>query len=85
LEKHIAVHKLCTGNKELIESSMRCGCFYCLKIFNPKRIKVEDWIDELHGKKTAMCPYCGIDSVIGDGTGERITKRLLKKMNKYWF
>ena len=56
--------------------------FFCLKIFNPKEIT--DWIEDKYDK-TALCPYCGIDSVIGEYTGFPITYKFLKKMKKYWF
>ncbi|MGI9426723.1 MAG: cytoplasmic protein [Hyphomicrobiaceae bacterium] len=73
-----------------IEASLRCGCFYCEKIFRPADIK--DWTDtecsEIPGdtaKQTALCPHCGIDSVIGDRSGFEITAQFLRDMNKAWF
>lgn len=32
-----------------------------------------------------MCPYCGIDSVLGDQSGFPITKELLIRMRWHWF
>lgn len=58
-----------------------CGCFYCLTIFSPSEIV--EWIQD--EKETAVCPYCGIDSVIGESAGYPITKEFLEKMQKYWF
>ena len=43
-----------------LEKDCKCGCFYCLKIFNPSVI--DGWWDH---EDTAVCPYCRIDSVIG--------------------
>ena len=34
---------------------------------------------------TALCPYCVIDAVIGEGAGYPLTEEFLKKMNAYWF
>ena len=34
---------------------------------------------------TALCPYCHIDSVIGDAAGFPIIPKFLKAMNKRWF
>ena len=68
-------HKHCFNNREEIASSEQCGCFYCLSIFSPADI--EDWIDK---DKTAMCPKCGIDSVLAEFTPD-----LLKKMQQEWF
>lgn len=32
-----------------------------------------------------MCPYCGIDSILGDASEYEISKEVLEKLNKYWF
>ena len=58
-----------------------CGCFHCLKIFSPSEIT--SWLEE--GSGTAICPYCGIDAVIGESAGHPITAAFLKKMNKHFF
>jgi hypothetical protein len=64
--------------------SERCGCFYCLRIFGPGEIT--EWIDEVDGiGTTAMCPHCGIDSVIGSRSGYPITREFLGAMQKHWF
>jgi hypothetical protein len=39
---------------------------------------------EKDGVKTAICPICGIDSVLGDASVE-ITAELLEKMNGLYF
>jgi hypothetical protein len=72
-------HKFCNDNKLKLQNDNICGCFYCLNIFNPNEIEI--WIFE----ETAICPYCGIDSVIGESSGFPITIAFLKQMNKYWF
>ena len=41
-------------------------------------------IFEKDGFKTAICPICGIDSVLGDASVE-ITAELLEAMNEYYF
>ncbi len=61
-----------------------CGCFYCLEIYSP--VEITRWIDERDGVGTcALCPRCGIDSVIGSASGYPITEEFLKKMHHYWF
>ena len=77
----IAAHTYCTNNKESLMNDSSCGCFYCLTIFSPSEIV--EWIQD--EKETAVCPYCGIDSVIGESAGYPITKEFLEKMQKYWF
>lgn len=64
---------------ELLVSSL-CGCFYCCRIYIP--IEIKKWID---GGATAMCPYCGIDAVIGSVSGYPIEEEFLLEMKWYWF
>jgi acetone carboxylase gamma subunit len=43
-------------------------------------------MDERDGVgQTALCPECGIDSVIGDASGYPITEAFLGKMKTFWF
>lgn len=70
-------------NMASLKNDQLCGCFYCLKIFRSSEIK--EVIPERGGGKTAVCPYCDIDSVIGESSGFPITEEFLKKMKKYWF
>lgn len=81
LKDYIEAHKHCTNHKNSLSNDDLCGCFYCLEIFSPKEIT--EWIGDKEG--SAMCPYCGIDSVIGESSGYPITKKLLKRMSEYWF
>ena len=81
LEDFIKAHKYSSNHKlELIKDDI-CGCFYCLKIFNPNEIS--EWVEDKNG--TAICPYCGIDSVIGKYSGFPIEEKFLKEMEKHWF
>ena len=77
---YISAHQFSVNNRKQLEQSAICGCFYCGKIFNPNEIT--EWIPEKSG--TALCPYCGIDSVIGEASGFQITEQLLKEMSQYW-
>ena len=77
---HIDAHRFSANHKEALQKDSLCGCFYCLKIFHPSEI--EDWIEDKSG--TAQCPYCGIDSVIGESSGYPITESFLRKMKEYW-
>lgn len=76
----IEARKHSRNNREEITHSHTCGCFHCRKRFNPAEIT--DWIE---GEKTAVCPVCGVDSIIGDAAGFPITVGLLKTMKAYWF
>ena len=82
----LEAHKYCNNNLEQLKKDSICGCFYCCKIYSPTEIT--DWIISENSYDrfgTAICPYCGIDSVIGDSSGFPITEEFLKKMNNYWF
>lgn len=74
-------HKHSFENFAEIKSSQECGCFYCLKIFKPKEIK--NWIRDKNGK-TALCPYCGIDSVLPDKSVS-FDLDFLEEMHKLFF
>ena len=75
-------HDACSNHADIIKASKVCGCFYCLRIFDPSVKKIKEWIDR---SDTALCPYCGIDSVIGCESGYPITHKFLKTMHEYWF
>ena len=77
----IEAHKFSSNHKKALLNDHKCGCFFCLEIFDPKEIT--NWIDDTEG--TAVCPYCKVDSVIGESSGYPITKEFLSKMNLYWF
>lgn len=83
---YVLAHKHSSYHRREIEESKLCGCFYCLEIFHPNEIKNYSWTDEWDGKnQTALCPRCGIDSVIGDASGFPITKEFLRQMKTDWF
>jgi hypothetical protein len=79
--RYILAHKHSAKHRVEMEASDKCGCFYCLSIFSPSEIL--DWLKE--GDGTALCPRCGIDSVIGSRSGYPITDFFLREMNRYWF
>jgi len=63
-----------------VTESARCGCFYCCQTFAPTEIR--EWTDD---EQTALCPRCGIDSVIGDRSGFPISPEFLSSMKAHWF
>ena len=74
-------HEYCIHNKPKLLKNQKCGCFYCCKTFASKEII--DWVEE--EPETALCPYCGIDTVIGEYAGFPLTKEFLDAMRKKWF
>lgn len=78
----LKAHKHSSSHKTEILSGELCGCFYCMQTFHPHEIT--EWIEENNGEETAICPKCGIDSVLADNLP--ITdKDFSKEMNSYWF
>lgn len=67
-------------NKELINISDLCGCYHCCQTF--KRDEIKNYTDN---GKTAICPKCDIDTVLGDKCGFSLTKDFLESAKKYWF
>jgi NAD-dependent SIR2 family protein deacetylase len=76
----IKAHEHSSKHRNEIMESNLCGCFYCLETFTPQYIV--EWIDD---GECAMCPKCGIDSVIGDRSGFPIEKAFLEAMRNHWF
>lgn len=79
----VTAHRFSSRHRADIEASTVCGCFYCLKTFPPS--EVTEWMEEGGDGETALCPRCGIDSVIGDGSGFAVDQLLLVEMNVFWF
>jgi hypothetical protein len=77
---YLEAHRFSSRLRKELETDQICGCFHCLKIFSPAEIT--EWIDD---DDTALCPYCGIDSVLGVSSGFPITDKFLKEMHKGWF
>jgi len=76
----IAAHRKSSNHRDEILASALCGCFYCCETFPPS--KIYEWVDE---NATALCPRCGIDSVIGAASGYPITEEFLGAMRRHWF
>ena len=75
-------HRHSLRNREELRASQICGCFYCRNTFAPDQIL--RWIDE--GGGTALCPLCGIDSVIGEASGYPVADpSFLSDMHDLWF
>ena len=84
-ESIISAHKCSIFHQTQIIQSILCGCFHCMSTFDPGEIN--DWTDQNNPLgPTALCPKCGIDSVIGSSSGFPVSDTdFLSQMNKYWF
>ncbi len=85
-----SIHLLCTRNREVLATVREAGCFYCCAVFAPSEIA--DWVDgpfvetgDLDDGVTALCPRCGIDSVIPGRPRVALSAELLAEMRQHWF
>ncbi|NMB48039.1 hypothetical protein GYA13_01160 [Candidatus Kuenenbacteria bacterium] len=80
----ITAHEFSSYHRKSVLKSKNCGCFYCSAIFSPSEII--DWCDEDKDGvgQTAICPKCGIDSIICD-VDLNFDKQFLEGMHKEWF
>ena len=78
--KYLEAHRFSSRNRKSLEKDHICGCFHCTKIFSPTEIT--EWIED---EDTALCPYCGMDSVIGESSGISMTEQFLKEMHQVFF
>lgn len=74
-----AAYHHAAANREEIERSELCGCFYCFSVYSPSEIS--RWLAD----GTAICPECTIDSVIGTASGFPINQEFLRQMRARWF
>jgi hypothetical protein len=86
------------SNRAEIERSETCGCYNCRAIFKPSEIALwsdsEDPEDEDPGALrdnnaryrgyTAICPFCGNDSVIGSASGFLVEVSKLAEIRAYF-
>ena len=86
-------------NRDEIERSDMCTCFHCFSKFRSNKIVL--WTDsddpkdddpgaarsddEGYRGKTAICPECDHDSVLGDVCGMELNEELLKKLKASWY
>ena len=74
------LHAYASHNRELIERSNQCYCFYCES--SMKNTEIKEYLEK---EETALCPKCGVDSIIPDSIDEIINASLLSEMHDYWF
>ena len=75
-----AAHRHCTANEAELRQSKVAGCFYCTSVFPATEVT-----HFLENERTALCPECMIDSVLGDASGFPISPAFLAEMHQYWF
>jgi NAD-dependent SIR2 family protein deacetylase len=66
-------------NRPFMVPGSGCRCFHCLKEFAAE--EVSRWTD---GGETALCPRCGIDSVLSNNADE-LTDDLIRQLQATFF
>lgn len=83
------LHTRSFGNGHLLHKpGIRCGCFYCIDVFDSSKLREEDCATEepLVDARTVGCPYCGTGSVIYQTEdGIKITDDLMERMHDLYF
>ena len=75
-----AAHKHASRNRDAISRSDLCGCFYCEAVYPAAAVEKYTYPED------ALCPKCGIDSVLADAdNAEHVHKAFLKAMYEHWF
>ncbi|MBM7406766.1 hypothetical protein EDF69_002332 [Sphingomonas sp. JUb134] len=77
-----AAHRHSSNHRAELGRSDLCGCFYCQATFTAASI--DEGVE--HEGGTALCPQCGVDSVIGSASGYPVgDKYFLGSMHDRWF
>lgn len=77
--KYKPYHNDSIQNRTKLINTGKCLCFYCGKRYDVSKVK--DWIHD-DKEDTALCPHCGIDSVIPDNN---ITDEIVNELYEYYF
>jgi len=80
-ETLVKAHHHCANHRRELEASAICGCFFCHATFEVTDIR--EWVDAAN---TAVCPACGVDSVLGVASGYPVAEpAFLAAMHRRWF
>lgn len=76
------ISELAFNNKHLLKLSNWCGCFYCLNLFSYQDIS--QWKNDTYDQ-TAICPFCGMESVIPSDDTRDSTMKFLNILYDFYF
>lgn len=77
------LHLQTIGNADRVKRAGQCGCFHCMNRF--PAAEVQRFLPEKDGGSTALCPRCGVDSVLSDQDTAALTDELIAEMNRRFF
>lgn len=72
--------KYATSNREKLKVSKNAACYYCMEVYLASEV-----IEFCDSETTALCPKCGIDSVLPDDSPYEFKIGDLKELNHFWF
>lgn len=81
-----AIYSVAAGNQPHIHDETKCGCFACRRQFTGE--EVQSFTPEIYGAKSALCPYCELDTVLSEEilpAGLSCSDELLALMNEAFF
>lgn len=68
------------NNAAQIKQAQIAGCYYCKSIYSA--VQISEYVDD---GLTALCPKCGIDSVLPDTAPFDLTVETLARLKRIWF
>ena len=80
ITKFERLHTYSTHNKENVDASQKCYCYFCLSTINKEDIK--EYVDDV---QTALCPECDKPALIPDSVAGEIDDHTLYQMSDYWY
>ena len=81
VEAYLDAHKYTYANELELKTPQTCVCIYCQTTFDS--MEIQDYTNDYPG--TALCPYCGIDTVIGEYSGYHLDDTFKQDMYDYFF
>lgn len=77
------LHMETVGNGERAVRSELCACFHCGAKFAP--VRIPKFTVEADGRRTAICPECGVDAVLTGMDRLPLTDELIAAMKNRFF
>lgn len=71
------LYKCLPHTEEQLKACELVGCYWCTEIYPPSEIKC--WIS---GRHPAICPRCGIDSVMGGSSEQPLSREFLDRRHR---
>ncbi len=78
----IRAQRCSINNRDDLMRSVSCGCYSCESILLANSIT--DWKLEEDGGMTAICPFCGKETIVGDSSVYPMKKIFLQEMKEFW-